>query len=100
RSPDDGAMNRERAVTKRRLSLFDVTEEQAELSDRGLCSSEDSTVWLVYDVTDHHRTICGACPVAERCLEYALAHEANDLTTSRIGIYNATSPKERLTIAR
>lgn len=48
--------------------------------------------FMATQVTDSHRTLCSACPVADECLAYALAiDQALDL----LGIYAATTPNER-----
>lgn len=43
------------------------------------------------------KAICNGCPIAAKCLEYALENETE---TRRYGVWGGTSPEERSTIAR
>lgn len=51
--------------------------------------------------SDDHKAairICKRCPVADQCLEYIMALEANEGRSGRSGIYAATTPQRRVAL--
>jgi WhiB family redox-sensing transcriptional regulator len=70
------------------------------------CRGKDTGLWYPPGETlGHHvkperwdepRRICHACPVREKCLEFALATEGYN----GIGMWGGTTPRERIRILR
>ena len=62
----------------------------------GLCAQTDPEAFFPEKggSTREARAVCGACPVAAECLEYALAHD------ERFGIWGGTSERERQRLRR
>lgn len=66
----------------------------------GLCSKVDADVLFSNDSADiaAAKAMCGQCPVARKCLDFAMSVETAADTTH--GIYGGLTPDERIELRR
>ena len=72
---------------------------------RSHCGPKDDAVMYPREVSSHEaydegRDICKGCPVADRCLDEAMADEGLKGTQYRYGLRGGYDPMERLQLAR
>lgn len=77
-----------------------ATESIADWRARAACSGYPNTLFFPAsdgadeNVVEKAKKVCGVCPVADECLEYALE------TNQRSGIWGGTTEKERKSLRR
>lgn len=69
---------------------------QEDWQEEGYCRGADQRLWFPQrgESAEHAKKICRVCPVAERCLEYAL-----EIGTKH-GIWGGKSERERRALRR
>lgn len=80
------------------MNLWDLIEPPAWMADAACAGVDTETFYPDFKDPDAIRAAkryCHACPVIERCLQYALAEPVD-----RAGIWGGMTPQEREQMAR
>lgn len=88
-----------------RVGQFEDIDAPPDWTDAA-CRDEDPEIWFPKPKpgreTDYSipREICAACPIRERCLEYAMQREGSRAADSRWGMWGGLTGIERANLAR
>jgi len=82
----------------RRLSLLRFDPDETAWMDRAACTGLDPDLFhpisLAAAAYEDARKVCASCPVAEHCLDYALAHRIDH------GVWGGHTAPERRRLRR